>query len=218
MADHTSVVPLSSQYNQMHRALLAQLAAGRHQFAVGMDLTSEGVESPVLLADFLSACAALHRHASSEDCQLVPLLRAAEPTLAPALDSMVLDHILVRSLVVRVIELVDRGAHTNLPKVLREVDGLAVILESHMDYEEERFGAALDTLGPGPWTRGVLTPSEATPDVAELAGCGSAWPTGPQHTPACATDVGDQPERRVRPRPAVPPASSDTRRGLPHSS
>ena len=118
-----------------------------------------------MLTEFLPACAALHKHASSEDCRLIPLLRAADPTLAHALDSMVLDHVLIRTLVERIIELVDRGANADLPKVLREFDGLAVILESHMDYEEQRIGAAIDALGPGTWTYDVLAGREQLVEV-----------------------------------------------------
>jgi hypothetical protein len=169
MADHERVVALSDQFIQTHRALRASLAATRDRLAAGMDAASEGAGTMDLLTHCRPVCAALHRHASSEDTQLTPRLRAADPGLASVLDNMVLDHVLVRSLVERINALSMRGSDADPAKVVREFDRLAVILGAHMDYEERRIGAAIDTLGHGTWTKDVLAGPEATEDVVGVA-------------------------------------------------
>ena len=47
--------------------------------------------------------------------------------------------------------------------LVRELDGLTAILESHFSYEERRVAKALDALGPSAWTAHVGTPGRARP-------------------------------------------------------
>jgi hypothetical protein len=42
--------------------------------------------------------------------------------------------------------------------LVRELDGLTAILESHFGFEERRIAAALDTLGTGAWSAEVFAP------------------------------------------------------------
>ena len=54
----------------------------------------------------------------------------------------------------RVAALVERAATGEAAdRLVPELDGLAAIMESHFSYEERAIGAAIDRLGPGPWTR-----------------------------------------------------------------
>ncbi len=164
MSEHHRAVALSQQLAQTHRRLSGRLAVLRDQIAAGTDdgdfvprLPEPEAIDGDLLVHCLAFCASMHTHHSSEDNQLLPELRAAEPRLGAVLDGIVQDHILVASLLHRVSELCRRDNPSDPEKIVRELDGLAAILETHFAYEEQRIGDALDELGPGEWTTGVLT-------------------------------------------------------------
>jgi Hemerythrin HHE cation binding domain len=119
-----------------------------------------------LLSHCLSFCTAIHTHHTSEDSQLLPALRAAAPELAPVTDNLTEDHALVAGILRQVRELLTPGRGPSGPDALvRELDGLIAILESHFSYEERRIAKALDTLGPlGRGLGGIL---EGVGGVAE---------------------------------------------------
>src|SRR5579859_8023775 len=170
------VAALSEQLIHVHQALRDRLAAlrqeaARQEAAVG---TGPGAADAVLpenlalaentalpedlLSHFLSFCAAIHTHHRGENDQLWAALRAAAPELAPVIDNLIEDHGLVAGILRRIRELLAPGQTPSGPDALiRELDGLTAILESHFSYEERRIAKALDILGPQAWTADVFT-------------------------------------------------------------
>lgn len=154
------VAALSEQLIHVHQVLREQLASLRAAAAGGGGQRAAGVVvSEDLLSHCLSFCAAIHTHHTGEDNQLLPALRAAAPELAPVIDNLIADHITVAGILQQVRELLTPGPAASGPDALvRELDGLIAILESHFGYEERRIARALDTLGPAAWTADVFAP------------------------------------------------------------
>ena len=149
------VAALSQQLVAVHQALRERLASLRAEASLHAEGTDSAGFPDDLLAHCLGFCTAIHTHHSGEDGQLLPALRAAAPELAPVIDKLIEDHSLVADIVQRIRELLDPAS----PGVLvRELDGLIAILESHFGYEERRIAGALDALGPGAWSAEVFAP------------------------------------------------------------
>jgi Hemerythrin HHE cation binding domain len=147
------VAALSVQLIDVHQALRERLASLRAEAAGNAGVPDD------LLGHCLGFCAAIHTHHAGEDGQLLPALRAAEPSLAPVIDKLIEDHGLVASILQKIGELMDSAPMRAEPAALvRELDGLTAILESHFGFEERRIAAALDTLGPGAWSAEVFAP------------------------------------------------------------
>jgi hypothetical protein len=151
---------LSEQLIHVHQALRERLASLRQEAAGGAGRRGAGTGAGQdLLSHCLSFCTAIHAHHTGEDSQLLPALRAAAPELAPVIDNLMQDHALVAGLLRQVAELLARPGPPPSPGTLvRELDGLTAILESHFSYEERRIARALDALGPQAWTADVFTP------------------------------------------------------------
>ena len=142
----------------VHQALRERLAALRREAAggAGHRAADSGIGED-LLSHCLSFCAAIHTHHTGEDSQLLPALRAAAPELAPVIDNIAEDHALDAGILRQVRDLLSPGRAPSGPDALvRELDGLIAILESHFSYEERRIAKALDTLGSQAWTAGVF--------------------------------------------------------------
>ena len=153
---------LSEQLVHVHEALRERLTSLRQQ-AVGDTgpVAADPALPEDLLSHCLSFCTAIHAHHSGED-RLLPALRAAAPELAPVIDNLIEDHDLVAGILRRIRELLTPGQTPSGPGALiRELDGLTAILESHFSYEERRIAKALDILGPQAWTADVFTPGRA---------------------------------------------------------
>ena len=91
-------------------------------------------------------CDALTRHHTGEDAGAFPALAARFSELAPVLEKMAEDHVLIAGIVARVEELGQELAGGGSPALAAELDGLAAIMESHFAFEERRVRAALDAL------------------------------------------------------------------------
>jgi hypothetical protein len=154
---------LSEQLIQVHQALRQQLASVRQEAAGAGQLGPHTAIGEDLLSHCLGFCAAIHAHHTGEDSQLLPALRAAAPELAPVIDKLIEDHALVAGIIRQVRELLTPGRTPPRPDALvRELDGLIAILESHFNYEERRLARALDTVAPLPWSADVFAPDEGT--------------------------------------------------------
>ena len=162
------VAALSEQLIRVHEALRQRLVSLRQEVA---DSAGSGVGAALsqdLPSHCLGFCAAIATHHNGEDDQLLPALRAAAPELAPVIDKLTEDHGLVAGILRRVRELLAPGAgsastasqaSSGRGALVRELDGLTAILESHFGYEERRIAKALDSLGPEAWTAEVFTPA-----------------------------------------------------------
>jgi iron-sulfur cluster repair protein YtfE (RIC family) len=162
LATPDRVTALSEQLIHVHQTLREQLASLRREAAgdTGPD-TADAAFPEDLLSRCLSFCTAIHTHHSGEDNQLLPALRAAAPELAPVVDKLIEDHDLVAGILRRIRELLTPGQTPSGPALMRELDGLTAILESHFSYEERRIATALDSMGPQAWTADVFTPGQA---------------------------------------------------------
>ncbi len=98
-----------------------------------------------LRAHCLTFCSALARHHEGEDGGAFPVLAREYPELAPVLDELSRDHLLIADAMTRLRELLDEGGDVRV-----ELAGLAALLETHLVYEERKLVAALDALRPGP--------------------------------------------------------------------
>lgn len=155
------VAALSEQLIQVHQVLRERLTSLRQEAAgnTGPRATAAALQGD-LLGHCVGFCAAIHTHHSGEDGELLPALRAAAPELAPVIDKLSEDHELVAGILRRIRELLTPGQTSLSPAtLLRELDGLTAILESHFSFEERRISEALDTLGPQAWTPDVFTPA-----------------------------------------------------------
>ena len=148
----------------VHQELRERLASVRREAADGAGppgpRTAIGQD---LLSHCLGFCAAIHAHHTGEDSQLLPALRAAAPELAPVIDNLMEDHALVAGILRQVRELLASGSPSRPEDLVRELDGLIAILESHFRYEERRLATALDTVGPLPWSADVFAPGQGRP-------------------------------------------------------
>ena len=160
-ADRTAA--LSEQLMHVHQVLRERLTSLRQEAAGGTGHRTAGTAiGEDLLSHCLSFCTAIHAHHTGEDRHVLPALRAAAPELAPVIDNLTEDHALVTGILRQVRELLAPGrAPSGSDALVRELDGLIAILESHFSYEERRIAKALDTLGPGVWTADVFTPGQA---------------------------------------------------------
>ena len=155
---------LSEQLVRVHRALRERLASLRQEAAGGAgQLGADAAIGEDLLSHCFSFCAAIGTHHAGEDSQLLPALRAAAPDLAPVIDNLAEDHAMVAGILGQVRELLTPGpAQSGRAALVRELDGLIAILESHFRYEERRIARALDALGPRAWTADVFDPGHTS--------------------------------------------------------
>jgi hemerythrin-like domain-containing protein len=126
----------------VHRELRTRIELLREQALRGE--TSTGLAEELRLF-CLGFCGALTSHHTAEDTRLFPHVLAAHPGLGPVIDRLAEDHRMLAAL----IEDLDRVARTaSAAQVLRHLDGITAIMESHFGYEERQLTAVLDTLTP----------------------------------------------------------------------
>jgi hemerythrin-like domain-containing protein len=91
----------------------------------------------------LTFCATLTRHHEGEDGGAFPVLAREYPELAPVLDELARDHVLIADAMRQLTSLLDAGGD-----VRTELAGVAALLETHLVYEEKKIVAALNALRP----------------------------------------------------------------------
>jgi hypothetical protein len=143
VASHDSdrAVALSLQLAQAHQQLRSRIGA------LKADLGRRRLDDDVLATHCLAFCAALTTHHQGEDQGLFAALVRERPDLAGTVASLVEDHHLIETILLRVAELAEDAARspgTGLDAVSRELDGLMAIMESHFNYEERAISRALD--------------------------------------------------------------------------
>ena len=135
---------LGAELVAVHQWLRAELARIRDDAASG-----SGLPAP-LQAHCIAFCQALTSHHSSEDDTAFDALGAAFPDLADVLEQLRQDHRLVAGIVAQLNQILATLTPDKSAQLLRELDGLTAILESHFQWEERRLVAALDALEPRP--------------------------------------------------------------------
>lgn len=152
MSQHTEHDPrLAAFGNQLvavHIWLREELAALRE----GIGSYLDGGERPKELGlHCLTFCSVLTRHHTEEDGEVFGAVAAEVPELAPVLDELRADHVMVADTLGRITDLVARldAGTEGAEGIERELDTLAALLETHFVYEEKKITAALDALGAG---------------------------------------------------------------------
>lgn len=125
----------------VHRELRTRIELLREQVLRGETDTELLAEELRLFC--LGLCGALTRHHTAEDARLFPHVLAAHPGLSPVVDRLMEDHRMLAAL----IEDLDQATRTaSAAQVLRHLDGITAIMESHFGYEERQLTAVLDAL------------------------------------------------------------------------
>lgn len=102
----------------------------------------------------LGFCGALTSHHTAEDARLFPHILAAHPGLGPVVGRLMEDHRVLADL----IEDLERATRTaSAAQVLRHLDGITAVMESHFGYEERQLTTVLNALtAPEPAIRSLL--------------------------------------------------------------
>ena len=120
-----------------HQRLRQALRVTRDALDAG-DVESAGADLLLYCHGF---CAALSGHHSSEDAALFPELSARHPRLRSTIAKLVQDHELIAALLTQFSHALTASATPD--ELVRHLDGLSAIMESHFSYEERQL---LDTL------------------------------------------------------------------------
>jgi hemerythrin-like domain-containing protein len=141
-------VALGQHLIEVHRWLREQLDAIRADAtALG---EGRGIRATDLRTHCLTFCSILEHHHTGEDRQLFPFLAGQHPELGSVFEELVRDHGQVAEILGRITELVRKlGAQPDPAEVARmrtELDGLAALLENHLNYEEKKLVPILDAL------------------------------------------------------------------------
>jgi Hemerythrin HHE cation binding domain len=165
--DDQRAAAFSQQLRQAHQYLREQLAGIRD------DLGRDGPAENGLQVHCLAFCSALTTHHEGEDGGMFTDLLDARPDLAPVIQNLVDDHVAMAAILRQVRTLAEQAKTSpaaSLPRLQRELDGLAAITESHFGYEERAVSAALDGLRDTGWSRPVFNPAVPRPGGPHLGG------------------------------------------------
>jgi iron-sulfur cluster repair protein YtfE (RIC family) len=156
--DSQRAVAFSRQLRQAHQHLTDQLT--RIRGALGQT----GHAETGLPIHCLAFCSALTTHHMGEDDGMFTELLDARPDLAPTIQNLIDDHAAIAAILLEVRALATQARTIpaeSLPRLRRELDGLAAMAESHFRYEERAISAALDDDVPDTgWSRPVFRPTE----------------------------------------------------------
>jgi catechol 2,3-dioxygenase-like lactoylglutathione lyase family enzyme len=139
-SDKQRAVAFSRQLRQAHQHLRDQLRRIRAELGRKQHVETE------LHAHCLAFCSALTAHHVGEDDGMFKELLDAQPDLAPKIQNLIDDHATIAAILLQVRALALQAETTpaeSLPRLRRELDGLAAIAESHFGYEERTISAAL---------------------------------------------------------------------------
>ena len=116
------------------------------------DIRSGDLPPPDLRTSCLLFCATLTKHHSAEDEAAFPVLARAHPELAPVLDELSHDHLLIADTMTRIQALLRSAEDVTI-----ELAGLAALLETHLVYEEKKLVAILNATRPDAGDAALLT-------------------------------------------------------------
>lgn len=131
----------ATEMQRVHDRIREALEVTRNSLESG-DVASEPTRD--LLLHCWGFCAALSGHHQGEDALLFPALVAQHPELAGVVDRLVQDHSMIEHLLGSWQLAVERRAAPE--ELLRHLEGVAAIMESHFGYEERSLLAPLEGL------------------------------------------------------------------------
>ena len=123
-----------------HQRLRQALRVTRDSLDAG-DVESAGADLVLYCHGF---CAALSGHHASEDAALFPELSARHPRLRSTIAKLRQDHKMIAALLTQFDHALTASATPD--ELVRHLDGLSAIMESHFNYEERQLLDSLSTL------------------------------------------------------------------------
>lgn len=108
------------------------------------DLRAGEPASRDLRTHCLTFCSMLTGHHEAEDEGAFPVLAREYPELAPVLDELSRDHVLIADAMTRLQTLLKSAGDVGV-----ELASLAALLETHLVYEERKLVDLLNTIRPG---------------------------------------------------------------------
>ncbi len=132
-------VALGAELRRLHdriRDVLDDAREGLDTTAATASLTDD------LVLRCRAVCTTLGAHHRDEDSALFPWLRRAVPDLGPVVDRLEQDHAMIGTLLAELERVVRSGATGAV--VVRHLEGVDAIMESHFRYEERELVALLD--------------------------------------------------------------------------
>ncbi|WP_130014840.1 hemerythrin domain-containing protein [Serinicoccus sediminis] len=132
----------------------------REALRVTREAVDDGGPAPDATRDLLmfcrGFCAALTQHHEGEDRHLFPAIAAAHPHLGQTLRALQQDHSMIAHLLTELQHAVD---HRSGPaELVRHLDGIDAVMESHFGYEERQLLGVLQSLDLQADVRSVLGP------------------------------------------------------------
>lgn len=141
------------QLRRTHTRLREALDLARVALEQGGEVTTSLRDLHVYCLGF---CAALSGHHRAEDAGLFPAIERAHPELADTLRYLRGDHAQLEHLLGSLTAAVRRGEPPDA--LLRHLDGVEAIMESHFGYEERQLLRVLERLDLDAPTQDVLGP------------------------------------------------------------
>jgi hypothetical protein len=137
---------LGSELRRLHDRIRGVLDDARD----GLDpVTGAASLGDELVLRCRAVCTTLGVHHRDEDAVLFPWLRREHPGLGTVVDRLEQDHAMIGTLLADLERVVREGADASV--VVRHLEGVDAIMESHFRYEERELVALLDALeGDGP--------------------------------------------------------------------
>jgi hemerythrin-like domain-containing protein len=135
------LVAWGQEMQAVHQRLRRALDIARETVGDGAELQSPAGDLQMYCLRF---CVALSGHHTSEDATLFPMVLADHPDLAPAVAKLIQDH----SMIAHLIRGLDDAVRTRADSasLLRHLDGIGAIMESHFRFEEKQLVGLLDTI------------------------------------------------------------------------
>lgn len=133
----------------------------REALDIARDSVADGVPPALATSDLQlfcrGFCAALAGHHTSEDQTMFPLVAEQRPDLVPVIAQLRQDHNMIGHLIGE-LDRALRGDATPT-ELLRHLDGIGAVMETHFRYEERRLIEVLDlVLDPGLDSRDLFGP------------------------------------------------------------
>jgi hemerythrin-like domain-containing protein len=133
------VVAWGQELREVHRRLREALAVARSAVEAGASGPTAERDLQLYCVGF---CAALTGHHRSEDATLFDVVIAAEPGLASVIADLKRDHSMLDHLLGELERAVRADAGRS--ELLRHLDGIEAVMETHFRYEEKKLVGVLD--------------------------------------------------------------------------
>jgi hypothetical protein len=133
------VVAWGQELREVHRRLRDALALARSAVEDGAEGPAAARELQLYCVGF---CAALTGHHRSEDATLFDVVLADRPELAPVVADLKRDHSMLDHLLGELERAAVSGAAQD--ELLRHLDGIDAVMETHFRYEEKKLVDVLD--------------------------------------------------------------------------